>query len=215
MKRNKILYFFALFAACLFVSCDKDTEDISTITFYPVFEMEGEQFQTVFVGDTYTDSAVTATEAGEPSEITTVGSVDTSTPGVYTITYSATNKDGFTVSVSRYIGVIDSAVTDVDLSGMYQRTAGALGVSTVIKLGPGHYTTDNVGGVAVPGPSTTIHFFNTEGTTLVAPAQEVAGGGVFSIEDGSYVPVGNSASQYSWVVINPGYGTALRTFERL
>ncbi|MEJ8758205.1 immunoglobulin-like domain-containing protein [Pontibacter sp. H259] len=215
MKKNKILYIFTLFAASLFLSCEKDTEGISRTTFFPVFAMEGEQFSSVLVGESFTDPGVTATEGEETTEVTTSGTVDTSTPGVYVITYSATNKDGFTVTTNRYVGVIDPAVANVDLSGQYKRNAGALGVSTVIKIGTGHYTADNVGGVAVPGPGTTIHFFNTEGTTLIGPPQEVAGGQVFSIEDGSYVPQGNTASQYSWIVINPGYGAALRTFVRI
>lgn len=214
MRNNKIFYVFTLFAASLFFSCEKDTEGISQTTFYPVFDMQGEQFQTILVGESYTDSAVTATEAGEEIEVTAEGSVDTNTPGVYVFSYSATNKDGFTRTVFRYVGVIDPAVADVDLSGQYRRTAGALGVSTVEKLGIGHYTTDNIGGVLTPGPSTTIHFFNTEGTTLIGPPQETPGG-VFSIEDGSYVPQGNTASQYSWSVINTGYGPALRTFVRI
>lgn len=215
MKKNKIIYVFTLFVASLLFSCEKDTEGISKTTFYPVFDMQGEQFQTILVGENYTDSAVTATEGEETIEVTATGSVDTSTPGVYVFSYSATNRDGFTRTINRYVGVIDPAVADVDLSGQYKRNAGALGVSTVKKLGIGHYTTDNIGGVATPGPSTTIHFFNTTGTKLEAPAQEAPGGAIFSIKNGSYVPSGNTASQYSWVVINPGYGTALRTFVRL
>ncbi|MBC5773833.1 DUF5011 domain-containing protein [Pontibacter sp. KCTC 32443] len=215
MKKNKIFYVFTLLVASLFLSCDEDTEGISQTTFYPVFDMQGEQFQTILVGESYTDSAVTATEAGEEIEVTAEGEVDTSTPGVYIFTYSATNKDGFTRSVYRYVGVLDPAVVDIDLSGQYKRTAGAAGVSTVTKIGPGLYRADNIGGVGTPGPSDAIQFFHPEGTTLIGPPQVVASGALHAIEDGSFVPQGNTASQYSWRVIAPGFGTVLRTFVRL
>ncbi|MFC5272232.1 immunoglobulin-like domain-containing protein [Adhaeribacter terreus] len=217
MKKNSLKYFFLLFALPFLFSCERDleTEGISRITNYPVFNMPGDQFLSVEVGGTFNDPGVTATEGGAEIPVTKTGDVvDTSTPGVYIMNYTATNKDGYSASTTRYVGVIAPDAAAADLSGNYKRNAGVFGVSKVTKVGVGHYTTDNVGGVAVGGPATSLHFYHTTGNTLVGPEQN-NGTGVFEVVDATYSPAaGATPASYTWTVINPGYGNAPRTFVK-
>ena len=210
-KRNILVPVLVLLSSCFFLSCEKDddTEHISTVTTYPVLELKGEEWIVVPQGGSYTDAGVEATLGGEPVEVAVTNLPDPNVPGVYVITYTATNPDGFSVSITRKVGVISAATAAMDISGQYKRNAGAEGVSTITKLGPGFYQTDNVGGVAAPGPSTTVKFFHYEGNHLEGPPQDVLGS-VFSIIDGTL----NPGVSYTWTVINPGYGDAPRTFVK-
>lgn len=215
MKKINILFLFLLLVSPVFMACDRDleTEGISRVTNFPLISLNGEQFVSIPVGGSFSDPGASATESGAPISFTTTGTVDVNTAGVYLITYTATNKDGFKVSTSRYVGVIAPDAAAMDITGKYKRDAGAMGVMDVKKLGIGHYTSDNIGGVAVGGPTTTVHFYHTKGTTLVVPEQTVTGGQVFSATNSVYVP--GPPAAIKWVVINPGYGTAVRNFIKL
>jgi hypothetical protein len=207
-----------LLSVVLFFSCEREleTEGLSRITFYPVITMNGEEWITLLQGSTYTDPGVIATIDDQPVEVSVTQMPnpnqmpDPNVPGVYVTTYTATNKDGYSISVTRKVGVISPETAAMDLSGRYKRNAGAGGISTVTRLGPGFYQTDNVGGVAQPGPATTVRFFHYEGNKVYGPPQNV-GGSIFSVINGTVTP----GVSYSWVVINPGYGEVLRTFEKL
>lgn len=211
MKKYSLicLIFSSLF---LMISCNSNEGiDVSRITFYPIITLEGQQWNTVKQGATFVDLGVKAFE-GPTEIIPTVGGdvVNTNVPGVYTITYTAFNKDGYSATEYRYVGVIAPDVEGIDMSGKYRRTAGAMGVSTVTKISDNFYMTDNVGGVASPGPATTVRFYHYQGNKLGVPPQLVAGS-LFTA-DMSTVDIGVS---YSWRVINSGYGTALRKFVKI
>jgi hypothetical protein len=207
-----------LMTLVLFLACERDleTEGISRVTYYPVITLNGEEWITILQGGTYTDPGATATIDNQPVELSVTqwpnpGQLpDPNVAGVYVTTYTATNKDGFSISKTRKIGVIAPDAATLDLSGRYQRTAGAAGISTITRLGPGFYQTDNVGGVAQPGPSTTVRFFHYAEDKLYGPPQAV-GGSIFSVVDGTVTP----GESYSWVVINPTYADVLRTFVKL
>ena len=62
----------------------------------PVITINGDNPVTVEVGDTYTDAGATASDASGSATVTSSGTVDTSTPGTYTITYTATDASGNT-----------------------------------------------------------------------------------------------------------------------
>ena len=198
--------------ALTLLGCEKDDETahVSRVTTYPVITMSGEEWNVIAQGESFTDPGATAMEGEAQIEYTTTGSVDTNTPGVYVITYAAVNSDGFSTSATRKIGVISPEAAAIDLSGEYQRNAGAGGVSTVTMLAPGFYQTDNVGGVAEPGPATTVRFYHYDVNELGVPPQDVLGS-TFSAVDATVIP----GESYSWIVINSGYGDALRTFVKL
>lgn len=203
-----ILIALTLFAA---FSCEEDkvTEGISTITYYPIITLKGEQWNVVKAGAAFTDPGAGAKEGDKDIEVKVTGSVDTKTPGVYTIQYDAVNKDGYSSTEYRYVGVISTAAWGVDISGSYKRNAGALGVSKVTKVADNLYKADNVGGVAVPSPGDAVFFYYFDKGKLGVPYQ-LTPGNAFECTDATI----KEGVSYSWVVINPGFGTALRTFVK-
>ncbi|WP_229206247.1 DUF5011 domain-containing protein [Dyadobacter fermentans] len=193
------------------MSCeDKTTEGISSITNYPIITIKGDQWNVVNVGGTFTDAGATATEGGQDIAVKVVGTVDTKTPGVYILEYQAVNKDGFSSVDYRYVGVISAAAAAVDISGKYQRNAGAFGVSTVTRVKGNLYKTDNVGGVLAPAAGETVYFYYYDKGKIECPYQ-LTPGNSFECESESI----KEGVSYSWIVLNPLFGTALRTFEKL
>jgi len=107
------------FITLFLFSCEKETEGLSRVTNFAVFEMKGADFLFVKINTSFSDPGVTATEDGKDLPVTTKGSVDTSTPGVYVLQYSAVNSDGLASAVSRTVAVVND-FPSVDLSGSYQ-----------------------------------------------------------------------------------------------
>lgn len=99
-----------LVSVVTFTSCDDDSSAGHThITYYPVLSMQGDETIYLDKGATFTDPGCKAELNGEDisSQVVISGSVDTSKSGVYNLTYSAVNEDGFSASVSRRIIVTD------------------------------------------------------------------------------------------------------------
>lgn len=106
----------------LFIGCERDitTEDISSITNYVTFDLEGGSVVSIPLGQAFVEPGYVAME-GETdvtSEVQVSGSVGDGL-GVYNLSYSATNQDGFPSSVSRTVVVFDPAAPDTDISGKY------------------------------------------------------------------------------------------------
>lgn len=112
-------YILLIVSLMIFLSCEKETEGISDITEYATFDMQGDDFMFVLANSTFTDPGVTATEGETDLPVEITGTVNTSVPGVYTISYSAKNSDGFSASVYRNVAVVAAMPTN-DLSGNYQ-----------------------------------------------------------------------------------------------
>ncbi len=107
--------------AVLFLSsCDTEsTGDVSFVTNYAVFEYDN--LAVVALNGTFTPSAV-ATENGATLEVTSGGNVDTSTVGIYDVSYSATNSDGFAATVFQTVIVHDPSIVGSDIAGNIQDT---------------------------------------------------------------------------------------------
>lgn len=126
---KKISIYITLFAiALMFNACvTDDTSDVSRVTDYAVFELAGDQTILLKKGTEYVEPGATATEAGEPTDVMT----DISTgryrglpfskdvSDIYTVSYSAVNKDGFLASASRTIVVGESGDLVTNLAGVY------------------------------------------------------------------------------------------------
>ena len=112
------LGFLAFFVLFLFSSCEKETEGLSKISYHAVFEMAGDEFLFVIRNSTFTDPGVKAFENGQALQVKTTGKVNTSVPGIYQLTYSATNSDGLSRSINRTVAIVN-AVPSVDLAGNY------------------------------------------------------------------------------------------------
>lgn len=210
--KNKFLILKSLLLVSILsqFSCEKPEENVSRITYYPIISLKGQQWNTVDLNGSFTDPGVTAKEGDQTINVETGGDVvNTQKAGVYVITYTAVNKDGYSATEYRYVGVIDPSVKGKDMSGLYRRNAGAMGYSNVKRISEAFYSSDNVGGIASGGPATTVYFYHYKDNLLGVPLQLVAGS-PFSC-DNATVDLGVN---YKWIVRNSGYGTALRTFVK-
>ncbi len=223
MKLNMKKYLKFIGAALLCVSiysCQKDNFDYpegnvgeSTITNFPVFTMTGSKYVVVAKGGTYVEPGIVAKEGSNDLKVTTTGTVNTATAGVYTLNYSATNKDGFSAKASRTVIVTgpDATAAANDFSGTYLRASTGQ-VATFTKIGSGVYLVDNPGGAA--NVSLTAVAFNQVGNRVYIPSQISSDGLTTSSSSEVSTVVGGKLTAFSWVINNQGYGTALRNFVK-
>ena len=215
----KKIYLLILIAFVSFLSsCEKDpivSDDknvgISRITYYPTITLMGDDVIAIENGTSFADPGATATAAGADIPVTSGGSVDTDVDGVYVLTYSATNADGFASTATRFVVVYTTAPDAAahDLSGTYLRPA--TGVPAIwTKIAPGVYRVFNPGGS--PDQTLTVFVFNPEGFTIFIPEQVSNDGSITSSTDESYT--NSDPPMYSWKIVNPTYGSALRTFVK-
>lgn len=127
---KNILLYIAVIGCFVFTSCEtEDTEDVSQITNFAVFNLEGEDEIILETGEEYVEPGASALEAGEAVEVSTStsglfrgGELDVTVPDVYSVNYSAVNKDGFVATASRTVIVAENGDLVTDLSGLYRST---------------------------------------------------------------------------------------------
>ena len=197
------------------------TVGISKIVYFPSVSTKGTKFFTLIQGATFTDPGVTATLNGDSTAYTTTSSpaaLDPGTPGVYTLTYTAMNPQGFTASDWRMVIVVPaSAASDPlasknDFSGTYLRAATGV-TSTWTKIAMGVYTVENPGGASA-GVGNLAIAVNFSGNTVSVPLQlDPYFGGTVSTSNETY-NAGATPVTYSWVFNAPNYGTSLRKFTK-
>jgi hypothetical protein len=170
--RSKIVALTLVIA--VFSSCERDleTEGITKkITYYPVFELEGEEEIVIHAGDDFTLPGAVAKEQGNEIPVTTsisgtyftgsVNAIDPMLPDIYNVSYSAVNQDGFAGSATRTVRILPPPGDFVNsIEGVYTqtvvRTPGG-GPATadytdveyayVAKVGPNTYQlSDGIGG---------------------------------------------------------------------
>ena len=108
--------------------CGGGGGDAPSDTTIPVITILGENPASIVQGATYTDAGATATDNVDGSvSVTTSGTVDTSTIGTYTITYTATDNAGNTATATRTVNVTNTA----NLNGTVNSTAGSAADSDV------------------------------------------------------------------------------------
>jgi len=182
-----------------------DTANVSSVTFFPVITLKGNDPEVVKpLGTPYSDPGATATENGVTIPYTTTvtskfrGSttVDINKIDEYTQTYTAVNKDGFSAGKERKVIVYQNGNLTTSIEGLY--------ISTVKRNGS--YLP------ASQGSSINMKYVyiwkNTNGTFEVSDAfggwynlgRNIAGsytpGGLFTA---SFVPTGNTLT-------NPYFG---------
>lgn len=109
--KNRFLLFTALAATVLSLSsCEKNSEGMTRITYYPTIELEGATTIYVNKGGEYIEPGYTSFLYGDDvtSQVQIKNDIDESTSGVYSVTYTTIkNEDGFGVSATRKVVVLD------------------------------------------------------------------------------------------------------------
>jgi hypothetical protein len=201
-------------------SCNKDNFNykpgyvgISKITTYPTITVTGDAYIYVAKGGTYTDPGATAKAGTADVKVVITGLPNVNTAGVYTEVYTATNADGFSASGTRTIAVYstDASAASNDYSGTYLRAATGQ-VATWTKKAPGVYYVDNPGGAA--GVNLQVIIFNPTGSTITIPQQIAGGNQTSSAQESTVTGPGGTLLSYMMEIINPGYGTSVRSFVK-
>lgn len=121
-----------LLIASTFIACDDTptTGNVSKITNYPIITVQGDAIVFVEQGTPFVDPGVVAMEGSNeiPTTYTAVGkyrggtTLDTNITDEYTLTYSATNVDGFTGSATRTVIVYKTGDLLTSIEGVYTST---------------------------------------------------------------------------------------------
>jgi hypothetical protein len=126
-KINRNFLFLMVLIAGISFSCkkDKESENISKVTTFVKIDLTGGLIYSHTLNTPYSEPGYKATDiaAGNKdvtTQVTVDGEVDPSEAGVYPITYTVKNTDGFTTEVVRQVVVFDNtSVSPVDLAGTY------------------------------------------------------------------------------------------------
>ena len=106
---KKSLYLIVCAAALLVLgSCQKlTTEGMTRTTYYPIIELEGDNPYVISKGGSYSEPGFIATLNGEDvsSSVKIESDVNTNELGIYTVSYSAVNPDGFSAKETRSVYV--------------------------------------------------------------------------------------------------------------
>lgn len=189
MKYSRLTYLTFVLVLLTLASCEEETtDDVSFITTYPEFTLEGGDIIFATVADGYSEPGVTAKEGEKTLELTITGEVDPATPGYYAVTYSATNSDGFTGSATREVIITSEDISETDLSGSYVRGTTA---NTVTQVVPGYYHASNGSG---DGNNVVMNFVHIGGDDLVIPLQPSQYGNISGT--GTITDTGYSVSIY-------------------
>jgi len=159
MKKIYNILILILFAAFI-SSCQKEltSKGVSRLTEYVAFDLTKGALVLHPKGTAFVDPGYKAMEGTTDvtTKVTVDGSVDVNKVGLYKITYSATNLDGYEASASRTVIVYDPAAPATDITGSYlsnvarqapyARSFTGLSV-TITKIAPGiFYVSDFLGG---------------------------------------------------------------------
>ena len=143
---KKTLYLLAVLFTSLIVSCGGDDDPIPAPvvvtpevvipdTGAPTITLVGSSTINIEEGDSYTDAGASASDEVDgdiSSSITTSGSVDASTPGTYTLTYSVSDAAGNSVELTRTIIVaVATKITALAATGRVSEQTPAEARSTI------------------------------------------------------------------------------------
>ena len=149
MKKNLIL----LLSAALLVlatGCEKTSQGLTRITYYPVISLQGDNPYVVQLGGNYTEPGYSASLNGEDytSGVIVDSNVNPAVPGIYSVTYSATNPDGCSWSTIRDVYVLNpGGIANVYIAHCWMGSRDYKGIPTVISpVSDGVYEIDDLCG---------------------------------------------------------------------
>lgn len=199
MKFQRWYIGFLALALLSFSACEKEETGltVSRVTKFATFDMAGDALIFLTTGDSFQDPGVKAFEGDQEVPVTVSGAVDPNTPGYYSITYSATNSDGFAASIVREVVVVDADAAQADLSGKYQGSGFGSDVVTITRLGPGYYACDKA---LASRNNIAIKFVHLGGDALLIYPQSSRFGTIAAAPgfDGTFAKVLDNGLQ--WVV---------------
>lgn len=225
MKKNFLsAIMFLIGAITLLSSCSKDTTEGETfITYYPTLSLEGETYMVLAKGSEYQEPGYVAILNGKDvtEDVKISHDINKDQPGLYSITYSIANADGFVKSATRQIFVAD--IND-PVEGLYKTTLAshrmmADGTRTdygkefylnILSNGDGTYTiNDMLGGyyeqrAGYGSDYAMVGVFSVEDDgTIVGISGDVAGWGdsMDSLDDAQF---DKANSTISWKVVYAG-----------
>lgn len=106
---KKIIYGLMLCLTMVaFTGCEDETsQDMSKITYYATLELKGDKLIIWDLGTPFVEPGYESVMQGEDvsDQVVVDGTVDANTPGIYNLTYSIINPDGFAVTDSRTVMV--------------------------------------------------------------------------------------------------------------
>lgn len=210
MKNIKTLCFLVLSFATL-VSCSYEPEIGSTVTVYPTLTINGEEIVTLDKGTPYVELGAKATAGTETLPVTTTGTVNSNTIGVYKVTYEAYNSDGFAASKIRTVIVMSPTPSTINLAGDWFRGANK---NVITRVSDRVYICDNATGYTTGDANNlTMTFYNLDDTKIYAPFQENCSSTGISAE--SNIGTITASNKFNWVIYASGFfGTAVRSFVR-
>lgn len=210
MKRINYILLLPVMLLLLITGCKKDTTaGLSKVVkvSYPEITLNGNALVILTTGATYTDAGAKLKD-DITGAITTIqpsdNPVNTAQPGLYVVTFSAKNANGFETTASRLVAVTGVSGT-VNRAGTYLRTVTGLNCY-ITKLAEGVYELKNPGGAGV-STETKLIMVETAANVYVCPPQPTADFGTMSV-----ININFNATGVTWNVINPGFGTGTRTF---
>lgn len=126
----KKLFILTFFSASVLTGCNTDleSEGISTITYFPEFVLEGDDFYLIDEGESFAEPGITVLEQGTEIPFTMTfhgrytgytGSTIGADPDQYTLTYDAVNKDGYAATTSRIIAEVNTGDLVNSIEGAY------------------------------------------------------------------------------------------------
>ena len=124
MKKQLI---FLLSAALLVLAtgCEKTSKGHTQIVNYPIITLLGDNPYVIQLGGGYKEPGYTATLAGEDytSHVTIDSNVNPDIPGIYSVSYSASNSDGYSWTLNRDVYVLNpGGVANVYLSNCWNNS---------------------------------------------------------------------------------------------
>lgn len=189
---------------------------ISRVVYFPSVAIKGDRLIIQNQGVAYTDPGVDAKLNGQNVNVTTTGSVNVNTPGVYNLTYSASSPDGYSASDWRTVVIMSTSaqVTNNDFSGVYQRPGFA--TATWTKTARGIYNVDNPGGAPTTGVGFVVKLVNYDANKIAIPKQQAydpSSDGLNTISSNSEIYRATATPvTVDYAITAGGYGTQVRNF---
>lgn len=209
MKLQKYILWLLLAPALFMAGCKKETTDNVSATAkvsFPEITLNGPALAISATGANYVDAGAKLKDdiTGVITDIQPTSSdVNTAVPGLYNVTFTAANANGFETSVTRLVAV-PGVSGAVNREGNYLRTATGV-LCFITKLADGLYEVKNPAGFS-GSANTIVYMVETAPNVYSCPPQPTDFGSM------SVINISFTATGVTWNVVNPGFGTATRIF---